>query len=148
MSDEHKPPPPASKPSLVEHAGTKALSSGRDVAVVVAATEDGKGARIVRSREGRIEIGELRAAEEGKPLQGRELIRLKPQVNAEGDAKVPVYDVEVVHPGTAIKTETEDVTQRPGQKPAQVTSPAYRESWDRIFGDAKRLPGNGSGSLN
>jgi hypothetical protein len=134
MSNE----PPASKPTLIEHADTTAHGSGRDVAVVVAATEDGKGARIVRSREGKIEIGELRAAEEGKPLQGRELIRLKPQVNADA-ANVPVYDVEVVHPGASTKPDAEEATLRQGQKPAQVASTAYRESWDRIFGKTKTL---------
>jgi hypothetical protein len=141
MSDE----PPASKTTLIEHADAK--KHGRDVAVVVASTEDGKGARIVRSREGKIEIGELRAAEEGKPLQGRELIRLKPQVSSENTTSVPIYDVEVVHAGTSTKPDAEEVGLRQGQKPAQVASSAYRESWDRIFGNAN-ASGNGAGSLN
>jgi hypothetical protein len=107
-----------------------------DIAVVVGTSEDGAATRILRAREGRVELGELRAAPEGKPLHG-DLVRLKPR----GD-NTPVCDVEVIHAAPAL-TQAGSNLPEPGpgrsEKPAQVASPAYRENWDRVFGSKKIL---------
>jgi hypothetical protein len=109
MSDS-EPPAPADRP--------------RDVAVIVGTSEDGTKARIVRARDGRVELGELRAPEEGKPMYG-ELVKLNPRADS------PVCDVEVLHtPPTTAASAT-------STKPAQVATDTYRANWDRVFGDKK-----------
>jgi hypothetical protein len=106
----------------------------RDVALLYAPTDDGKGARILRSRDGNIEAGEVRPAKDGQPLQGGELVRLEPRADAPC-----VCDVHVLHetrpreksaPSAATPAE-------PSGRPAQVASKGYRVNWDRVFGGSK-----------
>ncbi len=93
-------------------------------------TDDGEGVHVLRAREDRLETGEVRPLKEGQPLLSGEVVKLVPR------AQSRVCDVEVlakVGAGNAAKT--------PAQVgPAQVATRAYRESWDRIFGEpvAKR----------
>lgn len=95
-----------------------------DVVLVHSPTDDGKGARVLRLREERIEAGEVRPLEEGKPISG-EVVKLKPR-----DESGRVCDVEVVLPGA--KRES----SRPTSKgPAQIASSDYRDNWGRIFGN-------------
>jgi hypothetical protein len=94
-----------------------------DVVLLHSATEDGEGARVVRLRENRVELGEVRALEEGKPIAG-EVVRLKPR---EGESRV--CDVEVLVPKVAEGVK---------KGPAQVSTDAYRDSWTRIFSERRR----------
>lgn len=91
-----------------------------DVVLLHSATEDGKGARVIRVRDETLEAGEVRPLEEGKPVNG-EVIRLKPR---EGEPRV--CDVDVV------------VTRPTSKGPAQVASTSYRDNWGRIFGDKEK----------
>jgi hypothetical protein len=91
-----------------------------DVVLVHSPTEDGEGARVLRLRENRVEVGEVRALEEGKPIAG-EIVRLKPR-----DEEGRVCDVEVLVP---------KVVEGPKKGPAQVSTDAYRDSWTRIFSE-------------
>lgn len=93
---------------------------------MVGTSDDGARARIVRAREGRVEVGELRAPEEGKPMYG-ELIRLKPR-----SEDSPVCDVEVLHASPSMQRP--ELETRTTSKPAQVATDTYRASWDRVFG--------------
>jgi hypothetical protein len=97
----------------------------RDVVVLAGPTQDDKGARVVRFKGDEVSFGEVRAAEDGKPLHGAEVVRLTPR---EGAPRV--CDVEVLHAPPARKG------------PAKVTSEPYRQNWDAIFGagsDTKSL---------
>jgi len=92
-----------------------------DVVLVGGATEDGRGARVLRAREGRLETGEVRPMTEGRPLGRGEIVRLERRK----DTEAPVFDVHVEH---VLGAPT-----RPAG-PAQVATEAYRESWERTFG--------------
>ena len=97
-----------------------------DVVLMHGATEDGEGARVLRARRGRVEAGEVRPLREGRSLvPGGEVVRLEQRKDAPA-----LYDVHVeqVVPGALAK----EAEAREG--PAQVSTPAYRESWERTFG--------------
>lgn len=93
-------------------------------------TDDGKGVGIVRLREDRIEAGELRAAKEGQPIVG-ELIRLAKRPEHER-----LYDVEVLAKGPLADTPRASEAARalPHKGPAKVSTEAYREGWELVFG--------------
>src|SRR6476659_3575491 len=106
----------------------------RDVALLYAPTDDGKGARVIRSREGQLETGEIRPMREGQPLNQGELIRLSPRAEAPC-----VCDVEVLHARPAEAQPAETPAAEPSRAgPAQVASDDYRMNWDRIFGAPTR----------
>ena len=107
----------------------------RDVALLYAPTADGKGARILRSRDGNLEAGEVRPVKEGQSLQGGELVRLEPRADAPC-----VFDVQVLHEGTrmARSNGVGDAAPESTGRPAQVATDDYRMNWDRVFGGAKR----------
>jgi hypothetical protein len=106
-----------------------------DVVLLRGATDDGEGARVLRARAGRIEAGEVRPLREGRPLAtGGEVVRLEARKDAPA-----LYDVHVEHVVASPDTPTEAT---PGERsgPAQVATPAYRESWDRTFGASHKKP--------
>ena len=87
---------------------------------------EGEGLRVIRKREDAIEVGEIRAVQEGRPLQG-ELVKLKPR--KEHDR---LFDVEVVMSREEI--EGKGKAPRALAGPAQVATDAYRDNWEQIFG--------------
>jgi hypothetical protein len=102
-----------------------------DVLFVHSPAEGGEGYRVIRKREDAVEIGEIRAVQEGKPLQG-DLVKLKPR--KEHDR---LFDVEVV----LSREEIGGPARAPGGRaahghagPAQVATDAYRDNWEAIFG--------------
>jgi len=95
-----------------------------DVVLVHAATDDGQGARVLRVRPGRVDAGEVRPMREGKPLGRGEVVRLERRKEASA-----LYDVHVEH-----VIEPTSPAAAHGHGPAQVASPAYRDSWQRTFG--------------
>jgi hypothetical protein len=110
-----------------------------DVVFVHSAAEAGEGYRVVRQREGAIEVGEIRPVQEGKPLQG-ELVRLSPR-KEHGQ----LFDVEVL----VSKEEALGAGGRDHAGPAQVATAAYRTNWEAIFGVAEEPePQRDPGSLN
>lgn len=118
-------------------------------------TDDGKGYKVLRQRDERIEAGSLRPVEDGKPLAG-DLVQLTQR------AESPLlFDVSVEHaregtdpraPSLATGREqpeggrreadgtaaNKDTAARKG--PAQVVSPAYRSNWTRIWGTRSKKP--------
>ena len=90
-----------------------------DVVLVGEPTDSGSGVQVLRRRENRLELGELRTAQHGRPIHG-ELVRLKPRPESER-----LFDVEVLVPAR---------TEREQGGPAQVATDAYRTNWDRVFG--------------
>ena len=106
----------------------------RDLAILQGPTEDGKGARVLRLKDGELSAGEIRPAREGEPLADRELVRLTPL--HEG---APVCEVEVLHgpAPSAPAPATSDVRAKPVPGPARVSTESYRKNWSTVFG-AKR----------
>lgn len=109
-----------------------------DVALLYAPTDDGKGARILRARDGSFETGEVRPIKEGQPINRGELVKLTPRAGAPC-----LCDVEVLHQtaptdAVASPSESEDAGKAPmgetSGRPAQVATEDYRMNWDRIFG--------------
>jgi hypothetical protein len=98
-----------------------------DVVFVHGPADGGDGYRVIRKREDAIEVGEMRAVQEGRPLQG-ELVRLKPRAESER-----LFDVEVL----VSRDELAQAGARSG--PAQVATDKYRDNWEAIFG-ARREP--------
>jgi len=91
-----------------------------DVVLVYKRTDDGEGACVLRARQGRVETGELRALRHGVPITGAEVVRL--QARAESPL---LFDVEV-------QLDARGGAAHSG--PPRVTSRAYRENYDAIFG--------------
>ena len=98
-----------------------------DVLLVGGPTESGEGCHVLRKRDDHLEVGELRAVREGRPLHG-ELVRLKPRPESER-----LFDVDVVMPAPDRPEE------RGNAGPAQVASDAYRRNWDRVFAKKRQL---------
>jgi hypothetical protein len=135
MSKERKPKAPRPLP--------------RDVALVAGPTADGRGAHMLRLREGTLTAGEIRPAPEGRPLQGSELVRLKPLME-----NSPLCEVESLH-GSAQprKADSETAGTRPGKPkrspgPARVANEAYRKNWNAIFGPARKQRRDDDWSVN
>jgi hypothetical protein len=101
--------------------GKSAKKRARDVALLYAPTDDEKGARFVRAKNGQLQAGEMRPLAVGQSLSGQELVRMHPR------AEMPyLCDVEVIHPAEKPMRDT--------QGPAQVASDRYRNNWDATFG--------------
>ncbi len=91
------------------------------MALLYAPTDDEKGARFVRARNGQLQAGEVRPLGEGQSLSGQELVRMHPRAGMPN-----LCDVEVIHPAEKAMRDT--------QGPAQVASERYRKNWEVTFG--------------
>jgi hypothetical protein len=104
-----------------------------DVVMVHGKTADGNGACVIRARPGRLEAGEVRALESGRPLvPGGQVVQLSPR-----SASAPnLYDVKVEYevPGGRQESEAQATSG-----PAQVATRAYRDSWERTFGSRRSM---------
>lgn len=96
-----------------------------DVALIHGRTADGEGLRILRQREERLELGEVRPLKEGRPLQG-EVVTLKPRPNFPLLCDVSV-EVDA-RPGASRGTPPKHKSG-----PAQVATDSYRENWEAVF---------------
>lgn len=85
---------------------------------------------VIRAREERIETGELRALQEGRPIVG-EIVTLRPR-----DANPRVCDVT-----DSYAAPTARAAQLGHKGPAKVATDAYRDGWDEIFGQKPKAPG-------
>ena len=96
---------------------------------------------MLRARPGHIEAGEVRPLREGQPLApGGEVVRLVERAGApcvydvKVDYQVPPASPRPRQPATAAPTP--DARSTSG--PPQVSTRAYRESWDRTFAPSRR----------
>jgi hypothetical protein len=103
----------------------KRETPSEDVALVYGKSDDGAGVRILRKRDDRVELGEIRPLEHGKPLGG-EVVQLRQR----GDS--PLFDVEVQVPAPPAAA-----LARTTSGPAQVATDQYRENWDTIWSTSK-----------
>jgi hypothetical protein len=111
-----------------------------DVVLLHSATEDKNGVRVIRAREGRVEVGELRPLEEGKALGSGEIVELSRREESER-----LYDVKVVH-NLASPTTPSSSKDASHKGPARVNSKSYRDRWDSIFGKKEGLLPAGAAS--
>lgn len=102
----------------------------RDLVLVGDRVSESGGYRVLRQRDDKVEVGELRALEEGKSITG-EIVRLHPTQTHER-----VFECETLHDTQAPAALT------PG--PRQVATNTYRRNWEQIFGAvAKTAEGDG-----
>lgn len=94
--------------------------SKTDVVVLGPPTADGAGVHVLRAREERIEAGELRNLEEGRPITG-EVLTLAPRKDSPR-----VFDVRESYSPNAPGAQK-------AKGPAQVATQAYRDNWDEVF---------------
>jgi hypothetical protein len=119
----------ANAPVAVAVAKDAVTTSSSDVVLIGPPTADGGGVHVLRARNERIEAGELRGVQEGKPLTG-EIVTLKPR---DGNARICDVTDSYVSPAQVTAPAL-------GHKgPARVATAAYRDGWDSIFG-AKSTP--------
>ena len=95
-----------------------------DVVLLGPPTNDGAGVHVIRARAERVETGELRAIQEGRPIVG-EIVTLEPRKD-----NPRVCDVRDSYTPPAHASA-------PHKGPANVATNAYREGWDEVFGDKK-----------
>ncbi len=110
---------------MADDAKPKAEAPKTDVVLLGPPTDDGAGVHVLRARDERLETGELRNVEEGRPITG-ELVTLAPRKD-----NPRVCDVKESY--TPPKNSLEKT-----KGPAQVATKAYRENWDEVF--ARRPP--------
>ena len=114
------PVPATSSAQLTQAAPAPApakSTAGTDVVLLGPPTADGAGVHVLRARDERLELGELRALEEGRPING-EIVTLAPRKD-----NPRVCDVKESYAPLA-----------PHKGPAKVATTAYRAGWDEIFG--------------
>ncbi len=102
---------------------TTAPAAPADVVVLGPPTADGAGVHVLRARDEKIETGELRALQEGRPIVG-EVVSLEPRKE---NPRVCDVRSSYAPPSTAAAA-----TAHKG--PARVATQAYRDGWDEIFG--------------
>jgi len=144
VDDRRAPEPDGEAPTGTERVVDDANApSGdtEDVVLLHSPTEDGKGAHVLRKRLGRVEVGQVRAVEHGKPLHG-DLVRLVPR-----EGSPLLYDVKVEL--AAAEAEREEARPRAARRerggPPRVASSAYRSGWDSTFGRLGLGRGRGRG---
>lgn len=127
MTDTQSKPPHAIEPAAPEipSSSTSPEAPHDDVALIHGRTEDGRGLRILRRRQDRIEAGAVMPLEPGKPIVG-EVVRLEPR--KESPLLCDVH-VEYTPPQESRPTTT---------GPAQVATDQYRQNWDLVFGGARK----------
>jgi hypothetical protein len=142
--------PDKSDPSVKRSLGQS--PEGSDVVLVHGVTEDKKGLRVLRSRAGSLEVGEVRPIVEGQPIHS-DVVRLRPRKEAPF-----LCDVETTYsPGeknAPRKTRGADAPEAGNQAqgraprvgPPQVASRAYRDNWEQIY--RTRVTGPGSSDIN
>ncbi len=123
--------------------GTDARSgrAASDVVLVHGLTADRKGLRVIRARDEKVEVGEVRPVESGKPLAG-EVVRLEPRPDFPllCDVKTDLSREELAAARARGHGAADDVA--PARKgPPQVATQAYRDNWDAIY-RSRNAPGS------
>ncbi len=106
-----------------------------DVVLLAGPTADQRGVMVLRKRDDRVELGEVRPVEQGKSLAG-DLVKLVPRAN-----QPRICDVETTFSaeerlamaGKAERGTDRMVTRRAHQGPPQVATQRYRDNWSTIY---------------
>ena len=120
------------KPALASQVAPVAAAPAQDVVILGPPTADGAGVHVLRARDEKVEVGELRALEEGRPIVG-EIVTLAPRKD-----NPRVCDVKDSYraPSSAGAAAALALAHK---GPAKISTEAYRDGWDEIFG--KKPPG-------
>lgn len=111
----------------------KKQERGSDVVLIHGVTEDGKGLQVLRARGERLELGQVRPLEHGKPLHG-DIVKLRPR-----PGRPYLCDVETKLPAQAApKPRQQPAAAERRKGPVQVASAAYRQNWDAIWSGSRR----------
>jgi hypothetical protein len=121
VTDSPGKPQGAIEPTSDPAVAVEAQPPHDDVALIHGRTEDGRGLKILRRRQDRIEAGAVMPLTPGKPIVG-EVLRLEPR--KESPLLCDVH-VEYAPPVESRPTTT---------GPAQVATERYRQNWDLVFG--------------
>jgi hypothetical protein len=117
--------PEAQKPEAQK---PEAPKPGTDVVLIGPPTADGNGVHVLRAREERLETGELRNLEQGRPITG-EVVTLAPRKD-----NPRVCDVKESYcPAAMASPKTKG--------PAQVATKEYRDNWEEVFARRPRNAG-------
>ena len=135
-----EPPPTKKTPDASAVPSAEHTVQGKDVVLVHGLTDDRKGLKVLRAREERIEAGEVRPLQEGKPITG-DVVRLRPR-----EGSPLVCDVETDLSVTATTASLQD-RRSTTAGPAQVASDSYRKNWEAIYRN-RRPNSPGSSELN
>lgn len=123
MSNENK------KPQKSGNEKNKSdFSCDHDVMLLHSPSDDGEGVRALRFRPGRLDFTELHPVADGQAVGDNELIKLTPKKEAPY-----LCDVNVLY--TPHENQSLPSTAHAG--PARVSSRAYRQNWDRVFGSTR-----------
>lgn len=116
----------------------KANGPKADVALVHGRTDDGEGFRIIRAKDDRIEMGEVRSIKEGQNIQG-EVVKLTQRPESPA-----LFDCEtLVNVGQDKASDTVALPRSGGllsQGPAQIATESYRNNWDTLWGGKTKKP--------
>jgi hypothetical protein len=137
-------------------------SETSDVVLVHGTTDDGAGLRVLRARDGQVQAGEVRPLVSGQPIHG-DVIRIVPRgpdsplcdvetvfsatgvtstgklamdestpTGEPGGGRASLAAARANHQLSDSTSGTSDARARKG--PARVSSDAYRNNWDQLFG--------------
>lgn len=124
MADDDQKPRPTRPPS----ASPSSTPASNDVVLLGPPTADGAGVHVLRARDERIETGELRNLEEGRPVTG-EIVTLAPRKDNPRICDVrESYAPPKSYPPPKLKG------------PAQVATKEYRDNWDEVFKTTPKKP--------
>jgi hypothetical protein len=122
-------PRPETSPAPTNE-GDASTTAKQDVVLLGPPTADGGGVHVLRARNERVEAGELRPVQEGRPLVG-ELVNLRPRADAPRLCDV----TESWDPKDAAARGALDA-QGAHKGPARVATNAYRDGWEHVFAKA------------
>jgi len=109
-------------------------AEAKDVVMLHSPHNDGQGYKVLRMRDGSLEVGAIRNIREGAPIHG-DVVSLSQRKENER-----LYNVE-----TLVKAPRPPEAPRHG--PAQVATDKYRTNWENIFGKSSSSGGS-SGTNN
>lgn len=120
------------KPALASQIAPAPAAPAQDVVLLGPPTADGGGVHVLRARDEKVEVGELRALEEGRPIVG-EVVTLAPRKD-----NPRVCDVKDSYRAPSSGATTALALAHKG--PVKVSTEAYRDGWDEIFGKKPQGP--------
>lgn len=113
--------------------GDRDATRKEDVVLLHSPTENGDGIRVLRQRDEKLEVGELRPMREGQPIHG-DVVKL-----TQREEHALLFDCEVLVQGPRAKEpDPPEPKHKTHKGPARVTNDAYRGGWDAIFGQRSK----------
>lgn len=124
----------ATRGTVGDDTSQKKPERGSDVVLIHGVTEDGKGFHVLRARGERLELGQVRPLEHGKPVHG-DIVKLHPR-----PGRPYLCDVETEYSAQTAPQYRQQRAEVPQRRkgPVQVASAAYRRNWEAIWSGSRR----------